>query len=188
MKTSHAVLAIVGLVLSVGAVVAGDGAMDVGANRVTSISALELAGLIRDGDTRLRVIDLRDSASYAMFSIPVAELYDVEELVKLDASSNNTFVLYGQDSIVAFNGARAMKAQGAADVRVLNGGMEAWARDVMSATVVSDGSAAAEAELARRKELSEYFGGVVTRTTAAEKRLEKPADAAAQVIRRGCDD
>lgn len=74
----------------------------------------------------VRVIDLRDSVSFATYHIPTAECITMEKLLEESASKNEKLVLYSEGGIHAAQAWMLLKAKGHTNVYTLKGGLEAW--------------------------------------------------------------
>lgn len=136
----------------VGAVVAAAG------ERVPTLGAVELARRLRDRTPGLRVADLRDSASFALFRLPGSERTDLPTLLaETPPAGPETLVLVdeGLDAAAAWPILRA----GGRDAVVLDGGVNAWIAQILSPVLPAFADTVLTARFAEVAELSRYFGG-----------------------------
>lgn len=144
--------------------------------------------------SRVRVIDLRDSSSFATYHIPTAELLSMEELLEEKTQKDEKLVLYSEGGIHAAQAWMLMKAKGEANVYTLRGGLTAWKEDILFPELSASATPEDRALFAKRKALSEYFGmkpPVVQRDTNAaprKPRLAPPVkvEAEREKTRDGC--
>ena len=135
---------------------------------------IESAGAIVDADqlaewimlkSRVRVIDLRDSVSFAAYHIPTAELLSMEELLEEETQKDVLLVLYSEGGIHAAQAWMLMKAKGEANVYTLKGGLTVWKEDILFPELSASATPGDRVLFAKRKALSEYFR---VETTAAQ--------------------
>lgn len=107
--------------------------------------------------SRVRVIDLRDSASFASYHIPTAQLLSMGELLEERGLKEEMLVLYSQGGIHAAQAWMLLKAKGHADVYTLKGGLTAWKEDILFPALSEAASPEERVLFAKRKALSEYF-------------------------------
>lgn len=168
MTAPRRVLAGAAAVLGVAALAAGDpvpgGGGRVGAvvaaaaERVPTVGAVELARRIRGRTPGLRIADLRDSASFALFHLPGAERATLPGLLAEPVPEGpQTLVLVdeGLDAAAAWPILRA----GRRDAVVLDGGVNAWIGQILSPVLPAFADSALTARFAEVSELSRYFGG-----------------------------
>jgi hypothetical protein len=145
--------------------------------------------------SQLRVIDLRDSVSYASYHIPTAELLSMEQLLEERGSEDEMLLLYSEGGIHAAQAWMLMKAKGEANVYTLKGGLTAWKEDVLFRALSELASPEERVLFAKRKALSEYFGikhpGAQHDTTVAARRKPRPTppvkvEAEREKTRDGC--
>jgi rhodanese-related sulfurtransferase len=151
--STNRVLAAFAGVLAVGALVAGD----VRRIEPDQVSAVDVATWIRDRDPNLRIIDLRDSASFEFFHIPTAERIPAAAIAKASFPRDAKIVLYDVDAL-PLDAWSALKQRGA-QVYVLTDGLGAWVNDIMNPRLPPDATSTQRQEYERKKELAEYFGG-----------------------------
>jgi rhodanese-related sulfurtransferase len=127
-----------------------DAAAEAGVER---ISALQLAEWIRDARPGLRVLDVRDSASFEARHVPSAESVDLLEMSAILPRPHETVVVYSDDDLRDAQATAWLSAMGHRRVHVVAGGMTAWMTEVMDPVVTGDSGATVAA-------ISRYFGGV----------------------------
>ncbi len=128
------------------------------------LSPLDLADRLFDGKQTIRLIDMRDSASYTTLHIPRAERMALEEVLRLDLRQDTIIVLYSEEGIHASQAWILLKMKRVERVYTLSGGFAAWRREVMYPLLANDTSSHAREENERRETLSRFFGGVPERT------------------------
>lgn len=124
------------------------------------VSAVELAGWIRDGRPGLRIIDVRDSAEFESYHIPRAERVAMSEVAGMTFRPGETIVLYSDGGAHAAQAWVFLRALGYDKVYFLRGGLYEWLDDVMNPSVSATASATERAEFDKVAEVSRYFGGV----------------------------
>lgn len=105
----------------------------------------------------MRVIDLRDSDSFASYHVPTAEYLSMEELVEENAPKDGMLVLYSKGGIHAAQAWMLLKAKGHSNVYTLKGGLTAWKEDILFPVLSETASPEERVLFAKRKALSEYF-------------------------------
>lgn len=139
------------------------------------VTAVELAGWIRERRTRVRVVDIRSQKEFDDYHIPTAERIPLYSLTRARFEPAETVVLYSEGGAHAAQGWVFLRALGYQKVFFLRGGLNEWVEEVMSPTVSGHSSRADSVT----SELSKYFGGmpqVGERAPATVTRLR----------RRGC--
>jgi rhodanese-related sulfurtransferase len=192
--TAHRVLAGAALALALGAVFVGrtrttsSAYVDVTAlahdieTEADHVTAMELAGWIRDRRPGLRVLDVRSVSEFAAYHIPSAERVPLSELTKLVPHDGETLVLYSEGGAHAAQGWVLLRALGHRHVYFLRGGLLDWMDDVMS-PALGDAGASARDSLAA---LSRYFGGVPRGGAAQPATTPTAAVTVEKLKRRGC--
>ncbi|HUQ19042.1 MAG TPA: rhodanese-like domain-containing protein [Gemmatimonadaceae bacterium] len=160
------------------------------------VTAVELAGWIKERRPNLRVIDVRDSSEFDAYHIPTAERLDLTHLVDAHFGSNETVVLYSEGGAHAAQGWVFLRALGHQHVYFLRGGLREWLDEVMNPVVREGTTESARAEFTKVAALSRYFGGVPRAigssdagpsTSAAKPALQSNiADEVRRMRRRGC--
>jgi rhodanese-related sulfurtransferase len=187
MSIVHRTLIAAAIALALGAVASGDtrntGFADVDVNGLAHdvesegdhVTAMELAGWIRDRKPGLRVLDVRSDSEFAAYHIPSAQRLPPSELATLAPRDGETLVLYS-------DGGAQLRARGYRNVYVLRGGLLDWTENVLNLALPPTSTPARDSLAA----LSRYFGGVPR--TAASMAAESLTTAAsvAKLRRRGC--
>lgn len=159
------------------------------------VTAVELAGWIKERREALRVIDVRDSAEFEEFHIPGAERVALSRLVTTPFRRDETIVLYSDGGAHAAQGRVFLRSLGYKRVYSLRGGLYEWLDEVMNPTLSTDATDSARGAFKKVAEISRYFGGVprVSDSPAAlphvgsrQSETPKAASAIARVRGRGC--
>jgi rhodanese-related sulfurtransferase len=150
-----------------------------------TVGAVQLAAWIREGARDLRVLDLRGESKYEARHVPSAEGADFARLDTLARRADGTVVLYSDDDVHDAQAWANLVARGHRNAYVLNGGMDAWMKEVIEPVLRGDSADYVAA-------LSRYFGGTPRtangRDAVHTPRVE-PADAAGELGEtrmRGC--
>lgn len=166
----NAGLASVAIALGVAAALAGTRPV------APAVDVVQLAEWIRNRHP-LTVVDLRDADAFAQFRIPTSRQVPVDALDTLTA---DTLVLVdGGDGTAAETARRLLPRT----VYWVEGGAEAWARDLLNATIAEGAPDAAFAAFARTALLSRYFGGTPRIVPAGGDTTGAGIGA---TVRRGC--
>ena len=129
-------------------------------NESDHVSAIELAGWIREQRAGLRVIDVRDSAAFDSYHIPRAELIHLDDLVRTPFRHDETLVLYSDGGAHAAQAWVFLRALGHERVYFLRGGLYEWLDQVMTPALSATASDSVVAAFETVAEISRYFGGV----------------------------
>jgi rhodanese-related sulfurtransferase len=165
------VLATAALALGALAVVAGSPrrsgpAIDVAqlarevSNESDHVTAVELAGWIRDRKPRLRIIDIRDSASFEESHVPGAVRASLDEVAVTPVKDGETIVLYSGGGAHAAQAWVLLRSRGMKDVFFLRGGYDEWMDEVINPQVPRNAPPEERAAMDSVAALSRYFGGV----------------------------
>lgn len=138
-----------------------------------TVDALQLAAWIREGARDVRVLDLRDRAAYEAEHVPSAEVADFARLDTLARRGDAPVVVYSDDDVRDAQAWANLAARGHTRAYVLDGGMDAWTREVMEPVLHGDSADYVGA-------LSRYFGGA-PRTPGPQE-----DDEFGEPRRRGC--
>jgi rhodanese-related sulfurtransferase len=162
------------------------------------VTAIELARWIRDKRQGLRIVDIRDSASFRDYHIPGAERIELAELVATPFRHEETIVLYSDGGAHAAQGWVFLRALGYTQVYFLRGGLYEWLDQVMNPSIAENATDSARNEFKSVSEISRYFGGVprVGDPVSSQPSISVPvkkesgdaraATAVARVRGRGC--
>jgi len=140
-----------------------------------TVDALQVAAWIREGARDLRVLDLRRREAYDAEHVPSAEAADFARLDTLAPRGDAPVVLYSDDDVRDAQAQANLAARGHRRTYVLNGGMDAWTREVMEPVLHGDSADYVAA-------LSRYFGGS-PRATRAPDASATPRRAASVRVR-----
>lgn len=145
---------------------------------VDHVTAQELAGWLLAGRTDVRILDLRDEASYAAYHVPGAERVPITDLADYPLWRNEPIVLYSDGGIHSAQAWFLLRARGYAGASILLGGLDAWKEEVLFPALPEDESglsAAQRAAVERARRVSAFFGGhPVSGAAAAEESYELP--------------
>ena len=160
------------------------------------VTALELAEWIRARKSRLRVIDVRDSATFETYHIPGAERIPLSRLVSTSFAPDETIVLYSDGGAHAAQGWVFLRALGHERVYFLRGGLYEWIDEIMNPVISTTASDSARSAFAAVSEISRYFGGVPrtgadsgtipARASGPDDHESTASRAVTAVRRRGC--
>jgi rhodanese-related sulfurtransferase len=154
-----------------------------------AVNALDLADWLRARRQDLRVIDVRDAASYAAFHLPGAEHVPPAALSAFRSTAGETVVVYHDDDARAGAARLLLRAARNDRVLVLRGGTAAWLHEVLDPVLSADAGPADSLTYRRAVELSRYFGGVPGEAAGITAPVSAARDAAAtlgRLRRRGC--
>jgi rhodanese-related sulfurtransferase len=152
------------------------------------VTALELAGWIRERKPGLRVIDVRTAEEFAAYSIPTAENIPLDRLARSSFREDETIVLYSEGGAHAGQAWVLLKALGRENIRFIAGGLVDWHYEVMAPVLAPDASAQDRQAFEAASELSRYFGGEPGLSPTQEPRAVGTATRprVASLRRRGC--
>ncbi len=194
--TTNRVLAFAALALGAFAVVAGQprrptpGRIDVAQlahlidTEADHVTAVELAGWLRDRKANLRVVDVRPAADFDAYHIPSAENVPLGSLAQAHFATTDTLVLYSDGGAHAAQAWVLLRSLGFTEVYFLRGGLSEWLDDVMDPAIAPDASPAEREAFAKTSEVSRFFGG--TPHVGVRRASEAAADRIAAMKRRGC--
>jgi len=140
------------------------------------VTAIELAGWIKNRRPQLRVVDVRSKEEYEAYHLPMAERVPIDSLSSIGFGHNETIVLYSDGGAHAAQGWVFLRALGYDKVYFLRGGVYEWLDQVMNPVLRADVLPKDSATFANAAALSRYFGG--------EPRSSESAPLKAR--RRGC--
>ena len=138
------------------------------------VSALELAGWIRDRKPGLRVIDVRTPAEFAQYAIPTAENVPLEALIHTSFAPHEIIVLYSAGGAHAGQAWILLRAIGISNAWFIAGGLADWYDEVMTPVIAPGTQGEAISQISR------YFGGTPSVGDNA------PSSAVPVSRRRGC--
>jgi rhodanese-related sulfurtransferase len=123
------------------------------------ILAEDLADRLIAGRNDFRIVDLRDASAYAAYHIPGAENIPLATLGSAELRADEGYLLYSDGGI---HGAQAwilLKAKGMPRVYSLYGGIDEWKDRVLYPALPDQPTAEQAADVAKRKLVSQHFGG-----------------------------
>ena len=141
------------------------------------VTALELAGWLRQQRPHLLVLDLRPADAMEGGKLPGARALDQVEPGALGAAQR--IILVAEGDIAEADVAALRQRWPGVALRRLHGGLRAWNAEVMAPVIRADAPPAQQAAFARRAALSRYFGGT-------PQVLDAAALAARPRSRQGC--
>ncbi|MGB2868698.1 MAG: rhodanese-like domain-containing protein [Bacteroidota bacterium] len=125
----------------------------------------ELAAALMDQGSHVRVVDIRDSTSFAAYHIPRAERVNLTALVESSFPQNDSVVVYSDGGIHAAQAWMLLVAKGEHNVYTLRGGLNAWEDSVLYPVI---STAMSKGEGNRIMARARFFGG--------EARMKKKGD------------
>ncbi len=123
------------------------------------VTAIELAGWIRERRANVRIVDVRSKTDYDSFHIPTAEHISIDSLPMALFRRNETIVLYSEGGAHAAQAWVFLRALGYEKVFFLRGGLYEWLDQVMNPAIAPGASPSDSARFAPIAALSRYFGG-----------------------------
>lgn len=127
-------------------------------NEKDHITPVELAEQIFAGK-KIRLIDLRDSSSFAQQHIFNSENLSIRQVVNGGIKRNENVVLYSEGGIHASQAWTLLKMKHFDSVYTLLGGFNGWKEEILYPILKTDALNKEKNYLARRKALSYFFGG-----------------------------
>jgi rhodanese-related sulfurtransferase len=124
------------------------------------VTALELAGWIKERRAGLRVIDVRSQADYDTYHVPTAERVSIDSLPTVPFRRDETIVLYSEGGPHAAQGWVFLRALGYEKVFFLRGGLYEWLEQVMSPALRAGAPPTDSVAFVPIAAISRYFGGV----------------------------
>lgn len=122
------------------------------------VTVNELASMLMEGNHRLRILDLRDSASYAQYHIPAAERIGISQLMNERLLTGDTTVLYSDGGIHAAQAWMLLAAKGHKNVYTLRGGLNEWNDEVV---FPHGGQQLSREEKTKLSMRARFFGGEI---------------------------
>ena len=138
------------------------------------ITPLELADQIFAGK-KIRLIDLRDSASYQLGHVHNAELMSMEVLLNGGINKNEQVVLYSAGGVHASQAWVLLKTKQFRNVLTLLGGFSGWNDEILHPLLNTNAHSEEKSEFEHRKLLSLFFGGE-PRTESRDAEINKLKD------------
>jgi len=130
------------------------------------VSPQQLASMIMNQSGMFRLIDIRDSVSYAASHIRGAEHVGLSSLLASRLKPLETLVLYSDGGIHASQAWILLKARGLKNVYTLRGGLDLWRDSVLHPVLPSDASREERDSLQR---IAAFFGGSLSSSSPLPK-------------------
>jgi rhodanese-related sulfurtransferase len=150
------------------------------------VTAVELAGWIRERKPHLRVVDVRSPEDFAAYAIPTAENIPIESIPRAVFAKEDIVVLYSEGGAHAGQAWVLLRAMGHANVFFISGGLVDWDAEVMAPVLAADAGEAQRQAFERAADLSRYFGGEPRLGPAHDGLAPETAERPRPVRRRGC--
>jgi rhodanese-related sulfurtransferase len=148
------------------------------------VTAIDLAGWIKDRKPGLRVIDVRPAEAFDDFHLPTAENVPLPSISQAAFKTTDTLVLYSDGGAHAAQGWVLLRSLGYSRVYFLRGGLGEWLDDVMNPVIPANATPEETDAFKRTVELSQYFGG---HPTVGDRPPATPVSQRVEAMkRRGC--
>lgn len=145
---------------------------------ITSVKVTELADWIIKNKYDYRLLDLRNQEEYAQYNIPTSENVKVNDILNYGLMRNEKIILYSDKNISATQAWFLLKAQEYKGVYILDGGIDAWQKEVLFPQCTCDENPTDQQKQKHNHlaEVAKFFGGNIQTTSSeiAEKKLEMP--------------
>ncbi len=144
-------------------------------NNSDKVEVKQLADWLIEKKADFTLVDLRNEDEYKKYFIPTA--YNILPVKLADAGllRNEKIILYGSDNTTAAQAWYLLKTRGYRAVYILDGGLDAWKKQVLFPALPENASTGQIAEFNKMKEVSLHFGGTPqTGTETAEKNFTMP--------------
>ena len=122
---------------------------------VSSLTPLELAEYLMKQEHHYNLIDLQGAG--ASYQIPTAETHTIDSFLAKKIPVNETIVLYSKNETEALQLYYLLVVRGYFKVKVLQGGTTEWFSEVLQPRR----AAIAEKDIEKRRNIAEFFGGVL---------------------------
>jgi len=143
-------------------------------------SASELAHLIMRRSNRLRVVDVRDTASFEQYHIPGAARYDLPSLLRARFTPKDTIVIYSDGGIHASQAWFLLRMRGLENTYTLLGGMDFWKDQVLHPSLSAATPQAIRDSVGR---IAAFFGGAVEEHPELRQNSTPPGHSHKQPVR-----
>jgi rhodanese-related sulfurtransferase len=154
------------------------------------VSAIQLAGWIKDRKPGLRVIDVRSAHEFQAFAIPTAENVPIADIAKARFGKDDVVVLYSEGGAHAAQAWVFLRAAGVRQVYFLRSGLVDWMDEVVNPVLSPDASPQQKQAFEAAAELSRYFGGAPRVGEPGQPAVVAPDHEVAALVerarRRGC--
>ena len=146
---------------ALGALLAGD-VPKPGRQDDHTVSAVELAGWIREQRPGLQVIDLRSQTDFEQYHIPGSR-HSTAAAAQLTPDTAALVVVYAQSAEETRRLRARLERQRGARVYQLQGGVGAWLTDIMNPQPGEHETPESRLLYQKKRELADHFGGSATR-------------------------
>ncbi len=182
--TSNKILASLALVLAILAAFIGSPFRnDMDVNTIATmieteqdhVTPLEVAEQLYAGK-KIRLIDLRDSSSFAQQHIFNSENLSIQQVVNGGIKRNEHIVLYSEGGIHASQSWILLKLKHFDSFYTLLGGFAGWKEEILYPTLKAEATSEEKEKLERRKMLSLFFGGepkIISRDISKRKAVRQ---------------
>jgi rhodanese-related sulfurtransferase len=123
------------------------------------VAARDLADWILTGRADFRLVDLRAAELYAAYHIPGAEHVPIASLPDRPFGPTEKVVLYSEDGTEAAQGWFLLRARGARNVYILQGGLASWKGEVLFPALAPDPGPFEQQRNEKLTQIAAHFGG-----------------------------
>jgi rhodanese-related sulfurtransferase len=124
------------------------------------VNVFELADWIIKEKSDYTLVDLREEKQFTEYFIPTAVNISLETLPESGLLRNQKIILYADNNLEAAQAWFILKSKDYRGVYLLDGGLEKWKDEVLFPKLAVDATPQQIAEFEKRKEISQFFGGV----------------------------
>jgi len=142
-------------------------------NERDHVSVEQLADWIIQGRTDFRLLDCRSEKEFNDYHIPTAESVPLAALNDYPVQRNERIILYSEGGIHASQAWFLLAALGYKHVYLLTGGLDEWRDKILFPAIPANTSAEQQAQFAKMKEVSRYFGGTPQSGAASDQAAVK---------------
>jgi rhodanese-related sulfurtransferase len=123
------------------------------------VTARDLAGWIIAGRANYRLLDVRDAAQYDAYHIPGAELVPLTSLPDRSFAPTEKLVVYADGAVRSAQAWFLLRAGGARNAYLLQGGLDAWKAEVLFPTMTAEPTPEQQRRDEERRNVAVHFGG-----------------------------
>ena len=127
------------------------------------LAPLDLARLLRDGESGLVLLDLRSPVAFVEYALPRARHHQPDDSSAAEWPLDATIVVYAEIDARARRVARGLRSRGTREAYALDGGVQGWIDQVEQPRLPPLRATASPSDSAARREhlaLSRHFGGL----------------------------
>ncbi len=130
------------------------------AAQTDQVTVTELAERLVEGRNDFLLVDVRDSAAFAVYHLPGALHVPLATLTAGFAARTERIVFYSASEVHAAQAWLLLRSLGYPSVKLLAGGIEEWKRSVLFPTTpAATASAQEQTDFAKRAAIAKFFGG-----------------------------